>query len=355
MAIVIALSILSFSFAQSEKKFSAFAGNGFIYAHTKDVENTKGSQPFAVQALYTWRKTDSSFFNKWGGLPNQGLAIQYTNYNNAILGQALALNYFIEPEIRITPKAGIAFNIAGGLLYANNPYHSTKNPTNNSYSTHVSFYLGVGLKPYWQIHKHWQLEGWLGYNHISNGGIQLPNKGINWIMTNVGVAYFLQPKVNTKKIIEQYTATSLQKKNRLGISSFFANRSISNESNITYMVAGLQIQQAWQTARTHAVVVGVEMYYDAALKKQMQQDGLNKTALKAGILAGHEFLWGKIGFSQQLGLYIFDKSPYYPIWYHRWGLQYYTKKMQVGVGLKVHNHIALFPELRIGYNWYKHK
>lgn len=349
------LFIMGLSKAQTHNKYAAFSGNGFIYAHSKDVENTKGSKPFNLMATYSWQKQDSNYFNIWGGLPTQGIAICYTNFNNAILGESINLNYFIEPNITITGTTGINFNVGGGLVYATKPYDALKNNTNNSYSTHLSFYLSAGIKPYWQISPKLQLEGWLSYNHLSNGGVKLPNKGVNWIMTNIGIAYYPYSKLNTKKIIENFTQVPPKKKIRTGISSFIAHRSLNNESAVTYMIAGLQMQKAWQTARTHAITAGVEMYYDAALAKQLKKDNLLASAFKVGILGGHEFLWGKFGFSQQLGIYLFDESPYYPVWYHRWGFQYYKNNWQLGVGLKAHKHVALFPEVRFGYNWYKER
>ena len=67
---------------------------------------------------------------------------------------------------------------------------------------------------------------------------------------------------------------------------------------------------------------------------------------------GHEFLLGKFLFSQQIGYYLFKKHVPSDNWYHRWGLVYrFNQKINFGINLKVHRHIADFIDFRIGYSF----
>jgi hypothetical protein len=82
----------------------------------------------------------------------------------------------------------------------------------------------------------------------------------------------------------------------------------------------------------------------------MKAEGLTKPALNISLLAGHEFIWGKFIFSQQLGFYIYEKTPYYNAWFHRWGLyRKISKNFMAGVNLKAHLNVANFFDVRFIY------
>ncbi len=334
---------------QIQKRLSIATSNGSIFAHTKDVENTKGARPFGIEVEYAWQHTDSVSYRKFFGLPFQGIRFSAYHFDNTILGNGYSLSYVIEPEIRFSKKVGIAFKASAGLSYLTNPYRPDFNPTNNSYSTHLNAYLDIGIRPYVQLSQQWQLALSGHYRHLSNAGIKLPNKGVNWITSEVVLQYHLQPKMDIRPILTKYKKQQWLKQNRWDIYAFTANRAISNESNVKYSVLGMGINRAWQTGKTHALTIGTEVYKDYATAKQMENDRLlGKSAIRAGLLLGHEFLWGKIRFSQQLGIYMFNQSPYYPSWYHRWGLLYvFHPRWSAGVVLKAHKQVAAFPDLRI--------
>ncbi len=63
---------------------------------------------------------------------------------------------------------------------------------------------------------------------------------------------------------------------------------------------------------------------------------------------------GKFLFTQRIGMYLFDETPYYDRLYHRWGIQYFiTKNFGVALTLKAHRHIADYGDIRFIYSWQK--
>lgn len=336
------------SLAQStEQRWSILGANGFIYAHTKDVENTKGSRPVGLQIDYAWKKTDSTFFQKFNGLPSQGISLHFFDYNNSVLGSTIGASYFIEPSIQFTQSAGMMMRAQVGLSYHNKPFHTTRNPNNNSYSTNVNSYLAIGAYPYLQINKNWQVFAGAQYRHISNAGLSMPNKGINWITGELGVAFFPEGKIATRKLIQQYQSQLNETGKQLDLIGFGAIRSLDSESDTRYGVWGIGIQKAFIKKRIHAWTVGAEWIQDHALSHQISRSNKVEPAGRLGILAGHQFIWGRIKFSQQLGVYAIRPSSEIPIWYHRWGLQYQvTKGSALGVCLLAHKHVAQFPDIR---------
>ncbi len=334
-----------------ERSFGISYGNGSIYAHTKDVENTMGSKPTGFQLSYNWRKLDSATFQKFSGLPTQSLFINYTNFDNSILGNGFIAAYAIQPNIRFSNKVGLQFQTAAGFAYLSSPYNSIHNPTNSSYSTSISAYLDLGLNVYWQFADQWQLSLGGHYRHLSNAGIKLPNKGVNWTTTDISIRYALTPIKPLTQLINQYNQLPYQKYKYWEFYAFGAARSISNELMKRYPIYGMGITRSWQTARSHGFTAGIELYHDGALAEQLSESNQTTALANAlSVLGGHAFLWGKVAFTQQIGVYLISHGSNFPSWYHRWGLQYQmNKKLALGINLKAHKQVAQFPDLRLIY------
>ena len=122
------------------------------------------------------------------------------------------------------------------------------------------------------------------------------------------------------------------------------------------MLAGLSLQVARQVGRINNLTLGAEVYRDEELRMELKKDSIKASPVKAGIMVGHEFILGKFLFSQQIGLYVFDKTPYYDQLFHRWGLQYrISNQFAVGFNLKAHRHEADFADLRLSYSFQKNQ
>ena len=73
---------------------------------------------------------------------------------------------------------------------------------------------------------------------------------------------------------------------------------------------------------------------------------------KVGVALGHEFLLGKLIFSQQLGYYLYNPDWDGDILYQRWGLVYYfTDYFAFGINLKAHRNVADFVDFRVTYSF----
>ena len=103
--------------------------------------------------------------------------------------------------------------------------------------------------------------------------------------------------------------------------------------------------------RINNLTLAAEVYHDENLNLAIKKDSLQASPVKAGIMAGHEFILGRFLFSQQLGIYVFDQTPYFDRLYHRWGVQYnISKNFGVGFKLKAHRQVAEFIDLRVVYS-----
>jgi hypothetical protein len=333
--------------------FSIGAGlqHGFIFAHSQAVENTKGSHPTGIEATASWQRTDSSIWALCNCFPRRGVLLAYYDYDNPVLGKSITAAYFLEPTYRIGKKTFFSFKGAAGLSYLTNPFDSIKNPSNQSYSTTISGYLLVGVGAWFRINERWWINPSVNYQHISNGGMREPNKGINYPTAGLAVSY--QP-VPRSYFTGKRPTTKFWKEEplRFDITPFgTARRNVDATGQSRRMgLLGLAVQGAKQVGRINMLTAGMEASWDEELKTNLKRDSLQASPTLVGLLVGHEFLLGRFLFTQRLGFYLFDQTPYYDALYHRWTISYRPgKRLGFGFSLKAHRHIADYMDFRLSY------
>lgn len=335
--------------------FSVGAGvqHGFIFAHSTAVQNTKGANPTGIEIIFGWQRNDTEAWDLCNCFPKKGLLLAYYDYDVAILGKSVNAAYYLEPFYKLSNRTFFSFKGMAGLSYLTNPFDSVNNPTNQSYSASVGAYLFVGLGLTFVLSENVWLSGNINYQHISNGGLRQPNKGINWPTAGISMIYQKNPRPYYKahrskiKFWKDYSP-------RWDLAVFGIAKRGTNESgqNRRMPLIGVGMQVGKQVGRLNMLTVGAETYYDRSLNMQIKRDSINASAVRAGIMAGHEFLLGRFIFSQKLGVYLFDQTPYYDRLYHRWGIQYFvTKNISIGMNIKAHRHVADFVDLRLSYSW----
>ncbi|TDH19736.1 hypothetical protein EXU57_22815 [Segetibacter sp. 3557_3] len=352
--IVNLLAFVLHGFAQagaSRNSVQARLHYGFILAHTEAVQNTSGARPIGLEVELTKQKTDTATWNLCRCYPIKGWNLSYVDFDSKILGSAATLGYFIQPSYRLGLKSQFSLKGGVGLSYLSNPWHPQTNPSNQSYSTRVSGFLQFGLAGGIQVAPKWLLQAGLHYQHVSNGGFKEPNKGINWPTASIGVASFKTPyglPAYNRRIKRDFRG----EKPYVEAGLFFSAKQGTkpNGTSPRTPLAGAIVQVEKQVSSTDALNAGIEVYYDNALNQRLKSDSLTASAVRGGILAGHNFLLGRFFFGQQLGVYLYNQTPYYNRLYHRWTLRYLLREnLSAGIGLKVHRHIADFIDLRVMY------
>lgn len=216
-------------------------------------------------------------------------------------------------------------------------------------------YLLLGLGVWFRLDDHWWLNTSVNYQHESNGGMKQPNKGINWPTAGIALSF----QKNTRPYIGGLRSKEkfwINYSPRWGIGVFgIGKRAFDEKGNSKRQpLLGLSFQVSKQIGRINALTVGTEVFMDESLRIQLKQDSMKASPVRAGLLAGHEFILGKFLFSQRLGLYLFDQTPYYDKLYHRWGIYYrFNRNWGIGFNLQAHRQVAEFVDLRIAYTFQK--
>ncbi|HWB24832.1 MAG TPA: acyloxyacyl hydrolase [Chitinophagaceae bacterium] len=334
---------------------------GVIYAHTKYVENTAGAHPRGFEFEISKQHIDKPLWENYRCYPRMGLILSYFDFNTRILGKTYSAAYFIEPDYRVSKNCSFFLRMGVGLSYLTNPHDSIKNPTNQSYSLPINAYLTAGAGINCNVSPHIALSFMTSFQHNSNGGFELPNHGVNYPTASLGIRYTAYN--NSLPVYKREQVRSYRHTKIIYDAGFYyspkSGYSAGWVSSRKYL-AGVFVQASKRVSTLDNITLSLEAYHDgglASIKKLLMDNTSNNLV---GLMIGHEFIFRRILFSQQLGYYIYKDTKTFsdlyqqafPRIYHRWGLRYkLNPHWYAGFNMLAHNQVADFIDLRLNYRF----
>ena len=106
-------------------------------------------------------------------------------------------------------------------------------------------------------------------------------------------------------------------------------------------------------ARSSAFTGGIEWINDGSRRERLDAEGRENTVHhRVGLTLGHAFWLGRVTFSQELGVYVFDQYKVNDPVYQRYilSLRVY-RQLGIGMSIKAHRHIADFLDARFTYTF----
>jgi hypothetical protein len=323
----------------------------FHYASTfkfnKSANDLNVSYPIGIELQYTKQLRDEKSWQQNNCYFNSGIGLNYFNYNNALLGESMALFYVFEPQFKLGKKLKFLASANLGLTFLSNPYNQNNNATNSYYSLPVSAYLAFGTGLEYPLNKNFQMSLLAKFIHISNGGTQEPNKGINMASVNLRLSY--NPIDNhLEKFIKK--TEKLVLKDRLDFGLYVSNKNLGVNEPDRYFIFGAMANYSKQVSSINALTGGIEIIADQVTQARLQRDKLDKSSLRLGLLVGHEFLFRKFSVNQQLGYYLINETTYFNDLYQRIGLSYFASaNISIGFSVLTHTTVPNFTDLRLTY------
>jgi hypothetical protein len=327
------------------------ADYGFIILHSQSIRPIGKSYPWGLSVDISRHYKSAKAYNSCLCFPRLGLSTTFWEFDNPkVLGQGLTSVFFIEPFFGAHNKLSFSFRSGLGLAYANRPYDAVHNPDNLSYSTRISFALLVGANINVRLNPHTMLRFAGNYNHISNGGMNEPNTGINYPTFSLGLDYYLHQQIAFTPFFQDDWKSNTDEKSWIFVHAFASAKQLSgSDKKNRYPIFGLLTEYWYRVSRINALSAGLEIMSNHNHRKEIQRAGLQYDHKKAGLLVGNVFLLGKFNFSQQFGIYLYDPYRRNAAVYQRYGLDWkFAKSFTTGIGLKAHGHVADFLEFRLG-------
>jgi hypothetical protein len=323
---------------------------GFVLIHSRDIRPVKDSYPVGAGIELSWHQNSGKAYDRCLCFPRLGVSTIFWDYDNKeILGKGINSIFFVEPFYGIRNKVNFSFRAGAGIAYANRPYDEIANPDNLSYSTQFSFALQVATSINWWVAEKFMVNLSASYNHISNGGMKQPNKGINYPTASIGLDYYIRSGT-FEKYPQSDWRDDMSPKTRYVISAFATTRDLKiDDERKKYPAAGLNIRVSQRVSRLNAITGGIEIMGDWKNREILKMQKENPEHLMAGLFAGNDFLLGRFVFGQQFGVYLYNPVGGTPDVFQRYHIEFMiNKRLVAGIGLKAHGHVADFLGFRFG-------
>lgn len=325
---------------------------GYFLKHSSSLNPIRDSYPFGFEADFAWQLTTQKAYAYCSCYPRVGLSVNYMNFDNGpVLGSAYYALAYVEPVFFVPKRFNLSFRIAlVGVAFMDRPYDEETNPANLAYSTYVAFPLSLGIGFNYRVDKHWNIRLGGNYNHISNGGIKNPNKGLNWPTGHLGVDYSFSP-VDLKNR-GKVRRPPPEKKNRMELDIGNSLKNASPSDPAQFWILNANVQYSRWLHRSTAIAVGSMFEMDNSRRVRINRsDDRGRSHLRLSFSVGHEFWLGKVQFGQHVGVYAFDEFPVDEIWFHRHELTFQILPyLYASFGLKAHLQVADYLDLKIGTN-----
>ncbi|MEL7002086.1 MAG: acyloxyacyl hydrolase [Bacteroidota bacterium] len=322
---------------------------GFIIPHSEELKPVSETNPWGISIDVSRMRLSDKAWNNCNCYSKVGFSFSYINFGNPQeLGNSYSLRFFLEPLITYKSRLYTTMRLGIGATYLNRVFDEVDNPRNTFYSSVISFPLFVALSANYNINKSWHLNLNANYNHISNGGINQPNRGINYPTISLGLDYLLRPRDFP---VRDKTKDNNSYKWRPYVGLFGTTRSVddTDESDRRRLTIGLNGGLTRKISRIYGVNIGLEASYDGSHDEKNDSGGDYNTFIFS-VMAGHSLNFGRYEFSQQFGLYLDSPDPNDRIIFQRYALDYHiSPNIKAGFSLKAHGHVAQNIDLRVGY------
>jgi hypothetical protein len=320
------------------------------------------------------------FFEYFNCYPKVGLIIKYDyilNQNVDKKGRIVGGIIYLEPNYKLINGWEVSPRLGLGMAYINIPgtFSSTKqvkdeedDNTDTSdidpFRKEASLNLIFDLLLKYKITPHWQLHFSIGADFLpqfnnsdtnDNPDAARIKRSIQIYTTSLGCSYVFNPSEYnpTKKLGNRKSRIDLAY-----LSSFRKARDFSSQAtprdtqqnnadkpnNKFHYIGGLHVQWSLQLLDNHAMVLATEWIKDFALKKELE-GSVKKNNLQASVMAGHEFLWGKLIFGQYAGVYLLNDAPQDAS--KRFGNSDNQLYVRLGLTYKITNYLHIGTNLKI--------
>lgn len=323
---------------------------GFIIPHSKAISDVAYSNPYGVEADISRFFTTLEAWEKCNCYSKAGISIIYFNFDNpAILGSTFFSTVYFEPVLARRNRLFLSLRTEIGFAYLTNIYDEITNPLNLFFGARLSFPLRVSLHLNYRLNETFYLNISGYFNHISNGGIKQPNKGMNFPTASIGLTWYF----NSLQF-EDHT----ELKNRIPISTnyhfscsvFGTLKTVSKTGNYkdkNMFICGFTVNMSKNIGRFTNLVAGFEFISDGYAREKMHREGIDKDHNKLAFMAGHKLTMGRIIFTQQLAAYLYAPYEYEEV-YQRYCLLYrITDRLAFGTSLKAHKNVADVFDVRL--------
>jgi len=329
--------------------FETQGGYGFVMPHHTSIAYNIREHVVPIHLRMAIKCRGTKAWQRKMHNPLIGMGLHRTNLgNDNIYGHATALYGFARwPLYR---PINLEYQMGFGTAWISKKFDIEKNYTNIAIGSNLNIYFDATLTASLPINKTWHLNYYLQFIHFSNGKMQSPNKGLNLITNNLGVAYHFGNLTTYKGTVPSPIKPA---KHQVWLWAGAGAKTVSRDRPDHKFASTLGLQYRKASSPFTAWGGGIDLFYDKSLPEQeaTTNEPLTEKYHQLGIHADLDKHLASFIFTMQVGTYLYTPiSPEAPV-YTRLGLRYAPNAhLWFNVSLKAHYAIASFIEWGMGFN-----
>jgi len=241
--------------------------------------------------------------------PLIGLAFGYVNYGiDSIYGRCFSMYPNIIVPIISGKKLTWDLRMGDGIGYVTKTYHRTApvDTINVAIGSHINDFARFMTDLRYHINNHWDVQVDGNITHISDGSFHKPNLGINMIGAGIGVRY--SPVTSRPPHIVRDLKPL---KNRWlvefrGTMAYVSSYTPGGPLYPVYLATGY-VSRRWHSK--NKFFGGIDYSYHENIYAYLRNNSLEpgheaQNSYKSAVIAGNEFLLGRLGIVLQAGVYL---------------------------------------------------
>ncbi len=293
--------------------------------------------------------------------PRIGFAITGINYGiDSVYGKVFGFYPNITLPLLSGKKLEWTLRLGNGVGYVTKQYSRVNpvNTTNVAVSSRLNDFILFISDANYHVNKHWDVKAGAFITHISNGSVRKPNLGINVTGVSAGITYFpvtsrpARLERDLKPLSNRYLLQL-----RYGMSLVSSNTA-GGPLYPVYVGTGY-VSRRWHSH--NKAFAGLDYSYHKNIYTQLRDNRLEagneaQQSYKSAIIAGNEFMLGRVGISVQAGVYLNHAYRHREDVYEKVSAIYYfalkergpIKEFFLFTSLKSHLNVAEMGELGLG-------
>ena len=341
---------------------NTFAGK--VIKHSEKFHLPVPDLTTGVDVNMVFKCTGSKPWHQCRNYPTIGVGFAYTNYGiDSVYGRCFSIFPNLTIPIIRSRHIDWTIRIGDGMGYVTKKYgrDPITDTMNNAIGSHINDYASFMTDLRYKANKHWEVQAGLNFSHISDASYHQPNLGINLWGGHVGIRYF---PVTSSPECRVCKSTPLKDRWLVQLRGGIAFNQLEAPHGPTYPVymATGYVSRRWR--QKHKTYAGLDYSYHEAIYAFQRNNEANPgkeraNSYKAAVVAGHEFLFGRVGVILQMGYYIKEAWLKQDKYYQKIGGHYYLVQREQGpikefylTGfLKTHKSVAELAEFGLGFGF----
>ncbi|MDR0941887.1 MAG: acyloxyacyl hydrolase [Bacteroidales bacterium] len=368
---------------QSEKitaqpVFSADYSMG-TFQHTEGERERIASHFVSFSALLKTGIHPQSFFVDYGK-PRIGVsALGGVFSNRAVYGSVWAVYPTWQFEFFSDKQVGWNIKLGTGLAYFSRPFDKFDNPSNFLIGSSITNITEIAANAWVALAPQLQLQTGVSLYHFSNAHVRIPNIGLNKAAIRFGLIYTPNrefPRLSARARILTPRDSAFHRELQFSFGRHELAFTTLPVDGPSYSIFKLGYFSTKRLQRIHEIKIGLAAaFYNSyfTYMKFDQSDGIRfLQATQIKLVAGHEFLIRRFGFTTDIGIIVSDpfyrktilnKQSFGDQWLKsflsaRLGLQCYVfgnafsaQKVALGLFANTHGTTADYLEFSASFEW----